>query len=623
MSKMPAETMGDTEHSVQPIVDAVPQLDEEELSQEQRQLLLYARDLADVLTRESRRAHELELLHRELAILSEIGLRLFQATKVDQVLSLARDVLTDELRFEHVSILLFQEGVGFEEFEQFVRTQRRPIRVPVDHWLCRKFVELGTPYVMGRELCGGIETLSPGYWQSGELQSGVVAISLFGRGRVVGMLLARHEQGKDELTAEQLRVLTILGGQLGTALLHAQELEESMADRERLNALTKEQHSQLGSQSRFQDIVGRSRVMENVFRMLQRLTEVETTVMITGETGTGKEVFARALHYNGPRKEGPFVVLNCASIPETLLEAELFGHEKGAFTGAVRNRIGKVEMAEKGTLFLDEIGEMPPALQAKLLRFLETRQFERLGENQVRRADICVISATNVDTAKAVLKGTFRSDLLYRLNVVNIHLPPLRERPEDIPLLVEHFLKKIGVGMNSQVAGFQPPEMGILMGYGWPGNVRELRNFVERVMILATGEHPSRSEVELALYGGGYSAPRSGLLGGPVDVTGPLTFTSNGTTIPMRTGTVVTNPYGAATSEPSSDPSSSSVDVPPGSFMESKRQYIEQFEKAYLESALRKTGGNLAAAAREAGMHKKNLLDKVKRLGIDRSQFRS
>ena len=220
--------------------------------------------------------------------------------------------------------------------------------------------------------------------------------------------------------------------------------------------------------------------------MLETVATTTSTILVTGETGTGKELVARAIHHNSPRRDQRFVAINCSALPETLLEAELFGHVRGAFTGAVGPRVGRFEQAHKGTLFLDEIGTMSPNLQAKLLRVLQEREFERVGESLPTRIDVRVIAATNSDLAKMVREGTFREDLFYRVNVIPVRLPPLRERREDIPLLVQHFCDRIGRDLDPprQGVSFSQQAVRQLMAYEWPGNVRQLENFVERAMTL-------------------------------------------------------------------------------------------------------------------------------------------
>ncbi|HXH07901.1 MAG TPA: sigma-54 dependent transcriptional regulator [Vicinamibacterales bacterium] len=236
----------------------------------------------------------------------------------------------------------------------------------------------------------------------------------------------------------------------------------------------------------FSNIIGRSPAMQAVFQLIQTIAPTTSTVLITGESGTGKELVARAIHFNSPRRDHPFVAVNCGALPETLLESELFGHVRGAFTGAETNKKGLLEVAEKGTVFLDEIGEMSPMMQVKLLRFLQDRRFRRVGGTEEIEADIRVIAATNRDLARLVAEGRFRDDLFYRINVIPVRLPPLRERVEDIPLLAEHFLQKYAAQMGRPVAGLSPAAMRCLRGYRWPGNIRELENAIERAVALET-----------------------------------------------------------------------------------------------------------------------------------------
>jgi two-component system response regulator PilR (NtrC family) len=242
----------------------------------------------------------------------------------------------------------------------------------------------------------------------------------------------------------------------------------------------------LNSRHEFSSIIGRSGEMLAVFRMIETIARTASTVLITGESGTGKELAARAVHYNSPRRDHPFVALNCGAMPETLLESELFGHMRGAFTGADTNKKGLIEAAEKGTIFLDEIGEMTMSMQVKLLRVLQDRRFRRLGGTEEVQADIRVVAATNQDLAKAVAEGRFREDLFYRINVIPIQLPPLRDRTEDIPLLAEHFLSKYAAQMEKPVRSISQEAHRLLAAYAWPGNVRELENVVERAVALET-----------------------------------------------------------------------------------------------------------------------------------------
>lgn len=236
---------------------------------------------------------------------------------------------------------------------------------------------------------------------------------------------------------------------------------------------------------RFENIIAKSNRMQQIFEVVKIVAKSNATVLITGESGTGKELIARAIHNLSPRKDKSFVAVSCAALPETLLESELFGHEKGSFTGAIAQKKGKFEYANKGSLFLDEIGEISPNTQVHLLRVIEEKEFTRVGSNELIRVNVRIISTTNKDLKKAVEQGQFREDLYYRLNVVTIDLPPLRERREDIPLLAEHFLKKFSLENQKGITGFSPEAEEFLLKYNWPGNVRELENAIERAVILA------------------------------------------------------------------------------------------------------------------------------------------
>ena len=313
----------------------------------------------------------------------------------------------------------------------------------------------------------------------------------------------------------------------------------------------------------FEEILGRSRPMQKLKQVLETVVRSSSTILITGETGTGKEVVARAIHHNGARKAYRFVALNCSAIPETLLEAELFGHVRGAFTGAVGARQGRFEQAHKGTLFLDEVGTMSNALQMKLLRALQEREFERVGDSQTIKVDVRVIAATNSDLARMVAEGTFREDLYYRLHVIPIQLPPLRERRDDIPVLVKHFIEKFSPGSSmllSQVA------MRALMAYHWPGNVRQLENAIERAVALSAG----RREIDSA-------------------------------DLPTEVQMI---PQAAAT--PIVDLPDDGLDLP---------AYLAAIERDLIRRSLDRTGGNRNRAAELLRIKRTTLVEKLKRLG--------
>jgi DNA-binding NtrC family response regulator len=273
---------------------------------------------------------------------------------------------------------------------------------------------------------------------------------------------------------------------------------DSALEQRRLRSENAYLRAQLEERYRFdQGVVGRSRPMARLFQLIETVASTNSTILITGETGSGKEVVARAIHQHSPRRMQRFVALNCSAIPETLLEAELFGHVRGAFTGAVGSRQGRLEMAHKGTLFLDEVGTMSGALQMKLLRVLQEREFERIGDTHTTKVDVRVIAATNSDLRRMVSDGAFREDLYYRLNVIPVHIPPLRERKEDIPLLVQHFLDKFrpdGPGGSKPPITVSQQAMRQMMAYPWPGNVRQLEHAIERAVAFSAG----RSQIDVA-----------------------------------------------------------------------------------------------------------------------------
>ncbi len=258
-----------------------------------------------------------------------------------------------------------------------------------------------------------------------------------------------------------------------------------VSERQNLIRENSELKERLRERYKFDEIVSTSSAMEEVLSLAGRVAGSNATVLIRGKSGTGKELLAKAIHYHSPRANYPLIKVNCAALPETLLESELFGHEKGAFTGATVRRIGRFEAADKGTLFLDEIGELTPGMQVKLLRVLQEREFERVGGNQTIKTDVRLIAATNKDIEKAIREGSFREDLYYRLNVVSVVIPPLQERKEDIPGLMDFFIKKYGEENKKQIVGMSADARDLLMRYNYPGNVRELENIIERAVVLA------------------------------------------------------------------------------------------------------------------------------------------
>jgi Nif-specific regulatory protein len=336
-------------------------------------------------------------------------------------------------------------------------------------------------------------------------------------------------------------------------------------ERQRLVEENTQLREELRERYEFSNIVGNSGTMRRVYEQVAQVVGTGATVMIRGESGTGKELIAHALHHHSPRAGKPFVRVNCAALPETLVETELFGHERGAFTGAQSRRKGKFEQADGGTLFLDEIGELSPSTQAKLLRVLQGREFERLGGNETVRVDVRLITATNKDLEKALAEGSFREDLYYRLNVFSIFVPPLRERKSDVLLLADHFVEKYTRVHQRTIKRISTPAIDMLMAYHWPGNVRELENTIERAVLVADGD---------VIHGHHLT---------------PTLQTAE------ASGTVVSRSLGEA---------------------------VGVFESNLIQDALKSTRGNRAKAARLLDTTERILSYKVRRYGIDPRRFR-
>jgi len=354
-------------------------------------------------------------------------------------------------------------------------------------------------------------------------------------------------------------------------------------------------------------LVGESNAIQQVYQVVEKVADTPSTVLITGESGTGKELVARALHDNSSRTGGPFIKINCAAIPKTLMESELFGYEKGAFTGAVGSKPGRFELAHGGSLFLDEIGEIPVEMQVKLLRVLQESEFERVGGIKTIKVDVRLITATNRDLAAEIISGGFRDDLYYRLNVVPIHLPPLRERREDIPLLVNHFITRFNERLKKQVTGVEPDAIERLVSHHWPGNIRELENVIERTILFCEGS--TIRTVDLPGEFGG--TPPQAATGVPtIEERLPGTATSSGA-LPIIQGLA---------------PSSVSSSVPQvgeevGSLKEAVRAETERVERELIQRALDETAGNVTQAARKLQISRKSLQTKMKELGLrDREQ---
>ena len=318
---------------------------------------------------------------------------------------------------------------------------------------------------------------------------------------------------------------------------------------------------ELGRRYEIRNIVGKSRAMQEIFATVLRVAPTRSTVLLAGESGVGKDLIARAIHHNSPRADKPLVKINCTALPENLMESELFGYEKGAFTGANTSKPGKFEQADHGTVFLDEIGDVPPHIQVKLLRVLQEREFERLGSNKTLHVDVRVVAATNQDLRAALEQGTFREDLYYRLNVVPIDIPPLRERREDIPWLAEYFVKKLAADSGSKAEGITDAALDKLAAYSWPGNVRELENVIERSLVMARGDRLDADDIRLD--------------------TGRQTKAN-----------------------------ASDLSLPPG-------MTLDEYEKELIRDALKRADGNKSQAARLLGLTRNALRYRLTQMGIE------
>ena len=390
-----------------------------------------------------------------------------------------------------------------------------------------------------------------------ELYSEIVAVVVTGYGTVPDAVAAIKRGASDFVTKP-------------FQFDHLLHILASTLEQRRLKSENAYLRSQLQERYGFQDIIGQSPAMLELFKVLETVSNTTSTILLTGETGTGKELVARAIHHNSSRAQERFVPLNCGAIPETLLEAELFGHVKGAFTGAIATRPGRLKQADRGTLFLDEIGNMSTNLQSKLLRVLQEREFERVGDPQSTKVDVRFIAATNSDLAAMIKLGRFREDLFYRLNVIPIHLPPLRDRREDVPLLVQRFVNKLGQEQEPARANIRISQeaMRRIMAFDWPGNIRQLENTIERILVLT----PGQSQIDIS------------------DL--PLEL--------QETNRVAT---------------SSSVSLPENGI--DLQNYLRNLERSLICLALERTGGNQNKAAELLNIKRTTFIEKTKRLSLD------
>lgn len=419
--------------------------------------------------------------------------------------------------------------------------------------------------VLARNIVDDLTLASPD--SRGEMSTtSTLCAPLVVAGKTVGLLHLYSTDDEPELTAEQLEFAMAIAANLGLALEHLWRQNQLASKLKRTQAQVDQLRQQLGDRV---NIVGDSEAIATIEQQVARAAPTNATVLIRGESGVGKELIAAAIHYASPRKDGPFVCLNCAALSPSLLESELFGHEKGAFTGATERKVGKFEAADGGTLMLDEIGEMSPEIQAKFLRVLEGMAFERVGGNVPIRADVRVVAATNRDLELAVREGNFRSDLFFRLHVLELRVPPLRERGHDILLLADHFLQRFSSETGRRLGGFTEAAKEKLLHYRWPGNIRELKNTIERAVVLCAGPNVEAEDILLSQLH----------LPGEVDVSPQ----SNSASI-MSSGTPTT---------------------------------LADLERQHIDFVLRYTDGNKSQAAKLLGIERSTLDRKLKRFESD------
>ena len=421
----------------------------------------------------------------ELTILYEISKALGEEMDLKKSLYRVMDILSRYGNMLHGTITLLNSVTG-------------EIRIEVAHGLSKSAMARGR-YQLGEGVTGSVIkngnpvaipkiSEEPMFLNKTTTRKGAkgedssfICVPIKNREAVIGAVSIDRPYRADYDLEQGIRFLSVVATMVAR---HVANLEQIRLERERLKAENRRLQDELEKKYRFSNIIGNSNKMREVYKMISQVSKSNATVMIRGESGTGKELVANSIHYNSNRTQHPFVKVNCAALPANLIESELFGHEKGAFTGAVSMKKGKFELADKGTIFLDEMGEVSPDVQVRLLRILQEREFERVGGHKTIKIDVRVITATNRNLERAVEDGEFREDLYYRLNVFPIYMPPLRERKTDVLLLADHFLEKYTRENGKPIKRFSTPAIDMMMGYHWPGNVRELENCIERAVLV-------------------------------------------------------------------------------------------------------------------------------------------
>ena len=482
-----------------------------------------------------------------------------------QALAEVLDTLDSDLAMRRGTVTLLspdRRQILVEVAHGFPDERRRKVRYQVGEGITGKVIQSGIPMIVPKvsQEPAFLNRLGRSGPSEGEISFICVPIAI-GKETVGTVSIDRpYEEGRP--LEEDMRVLRIVASMIANDV-HARR--EEATERQALEDENTRLRQELEDRFRPENIVGNSNAMRDVYTQIHQVAASDTTVLIRGESGTGKELVAHAIHYASPRAGGPFVRVNCAALNENLLESELFGHEKGAFTGAIQARVGRIEEANGGTLFLDEIGDFSATIQVKVLRVLQERQFERVGSNKIQETNTRIICATNRDLEKAVQEGAFRQDLYYRINVFPLFLPPLRDRKDDILLLADHFVEKYARRMKKDIRRVSTPAINMMVAYHWPGNVRELENCMERAVLLSN----------------------DGVI--------------HGHHLP-----------------PTLQTSDASDTVGTGSF----KERVQLFERDILVDALKRCNGNLTATARDLGSTPRIINYKVKELGIDYGRYR-
>ncbi len=526
---------------------------------------------------------------QELAILTEIGQILSSTLELRHAFGKVMQIISDKVNMHRGALVLLDESTGR------LRTEAAVGMTPED-------MERGK-YAVGEGINGNVVATGrarivpdlrnePDFLNrtnrftadetGGPISFLCVPIKI--EGRTMGALSVDKPFISDEQLHSDHAFLDIIAAFLAQAIqinrMVMRQKEELLEENAQLRAQVRDRY-------RFENIVGDSPAMHEVFAVVGQVANSRATVLLLGETGTGKEMIAKAIHYNSPRRDKPFIRVNCGALTGTLLESELFGHVKGSFTGAIRDKAGRFEAADGGTIFLDEIGTMEPHLQVKLLRVLQEREYERVGDNQTMKSDVRVIAATNIDLQEQVAKGQFREDLFYRLNVVSIYLPPLRNRREDVPRLIDYFLDKYNGINERRLRRINRDMLNVLLRYPWPGNVRELENAIERAVVLSNDEDFTEELLPLSVRM--FAAQRR--------------TTQSSESIEQLTKRL-------------SDQAIADYELREG---EIYQLVIDQVEHALIDRALHRCGGVKTKAADFLGINRNTLNKKVKDLNIDTS----